>query len=278
MRSLSTDSRAADGSPSNIATNRRDRAPHCLPSHAPCALQYSAEMLARSLRNRGAFAVALALAAAWPASRPGLHRPQCEPEARGHPAHPGGARREDGALHGVPAARARLVASGEARAHRRDARDEHSPALLGERRRSRHSCSSPTTPSRFATECGGRRSPMCSSSRGTRAATSSGRSIASIRDAKEPVLLTDPARANSPAAINRARNRLLVTSTDVDKTSGPRENPTLDLALVDPLAPDKNVEDRHVAGHRLGGFLVLVRRPAARAGRSSSRSPKATSG
>jgi len=57
--------------------------------------------------------------------------------------------------------------------------------------------------------------------------------------AREPILLTDPARIHTPAEMNRARNRLLITSTDVDKTSGPRENPTLDLALVDPLAPDK---------------------------------------
>jgi hypothetical protein len=53
--------------------------------------------------------------------------------------------------------------------------------LFSSSRRSRSSCSSPTTPSRFVTECGGRRSPMCSSSRGTWAAMSSGRSIASTR-------------------------------------------------------------------------------------------------
>jgi dipeptidyl aminopeptidase/acylaminoacyl peptidase len=53
---------------------------------------------------------------------------------------------------------------------------------------------------------------------------------------KEPVLLTDPARTHRPIAINRARNRLLVGSTDLDKT-GRRENPTLDLSLLDPLNP-----------------------------------------
>jgi dipeptidyl aminopeptidase/acylaminoacyl peptidase len=55
--------------------------------------------------------------------------------------------------------------------------------------------------------------------------------------AKEPVLLTDASRINRPAAMNRARNRLLVTVADVDRTSGPRENPTLDLVLLDPLDP-----------------------------------------
>ena len=59
---------------------------------------------------------------------------------------------------------------------------------------------------------------------------------------REPVLLTDAARANSAAKLNRARNRLLVTSTDVDKNAGTRENPTLDLTLLDPLAPDKKAK------------------------------------
>src|SRR4029450_5508836 len=53
---------------------------------------------------------------------------------------------------------------------------------------------------------------------------------------KEPVLLTDPARTHRPIATNRARNRLLVVSTDLDKT-GRRENPTLDPSLLDPLDP-----------------------------------------
>ncbi len=55
--------------------------------------------------------------------------------------------------------------------------------------------------------------------------------------AKEPVLLTDPARTHRPLALNRARDRLLVASTDVDKAGGRRENPTLDVTLVDPLDP-----------------------------------------
>ena len=54
--------------------------------------------------------------------------------------------------------------------------------------------------------------------------------------AKEPILLTDSARQHQPLAFNRARDRLLVGSTDVDKAGGRRENPTLDVALVDPGA------------------------------------------
>jgi dipeptidyl aminopeptidase/acylaminoacyl peptidase len=53
----------------------------------------------------------------------------------------------------------------------------------------------------------------------------------------QPVLLTDPARTNQLVAVNRARDRLLLTSTDVDSTTGRRENPTVDLVLLDPLAP-----------------------------------------
>src|SRR5207248_10052564 len=44
-----------------------------------------------------------------------------------------------------------------------------------------------------------------------------------------PVLLTDPNRKHEAAAINSARDRLLVESTDVDK-AGKREKPTLDLS------------------------------------------------
>jgi dipeptidyl aminopeptidase/acylaminoacyl peptidase len=71
---------------------------------------------------------------------------------------------------------------------------------------------------------------------------------------KEPVLLTDSARANSPAAVNRARTRLLVTSTEVDQVSGRRENPTLDLALVDPLAPEKKSKIATLPGTAWGDF------------------------
>ncbi|HKP67149.1 MAG TPA: prolyl oligopeptidase family serine peptidase [Casimicrobiaceae bacterium] len=56
--------------------------------------------------------------------------------------------------------------------------------------------------------------------------------------ASEPVLLTDAARKNELAGITHARDRLLVESTDLDKT-GRREDPTVDLSLVDPLDPAK---------------------------------------
>ena len=52
-----------------------------------------------------------------------------------------------------------------------------------------------------------------------------------------PTLLTDPERIHRPVAVNRARDRLLLASTDVDKSAGRRENPILDLVLMDPLAP-----------------------------------------
>ena len=54
----------------------------------------------------------------------------------------------------------------------------------------------------------------------------------------EPVLLTNPNRQHSVAAITTARDSLLVLSTDLDKT-GKRENPTLDLTLLDPFAAAK---------------------------------------
>ncbi|MFI4924952.1 MAG: S9 family peptidase, partial [Vicinamibacteria bacterium] len=55
--------------------------------------------------------------------------------------------------------------------------------------------------------------------------------------AKEPVLLTDANRQHQALAVTRARDRLLIGSTDVDKTGGRRENPTLDVTLLDPLNP-----------------------------------------
>ncbi len=55
--------------------------------------------------------------------------------------------------------------------------------------------------------------------------------------AAEPALLTDATRTHQPVGVNRARDRLLVASTDVDKAGGRRENPTVDLTLMDPLAP-----------------------------------------
>ena len=68
------------------------------------------------------------------------------------------------------------------------------------------------------------------------------------------MLLTDPVRANSAVATNRARNRLLITSTDVDRTTGRRENPTLDLSLVDPLAPGKARKIATLPGTGWGEF------------------------
>lgn len=55
--------------------------------------------------------------------------------------------------------------------------------------------------------------------------------------AKAPVLLTDDSRQHQILAINRARDRLLVGSTDVDQPGVRRENPTLDVTLLDPLDP-----------------------------------------
>ena len=56
--------------------------------------------------------------------------------------------------------------------------------------------------------------------------------------AAQPVLLTDAARKNELVGITHARDRVLVESTDLDKT-GRREDPTVDLTLVDPLDPTK---------------------------------------
>ena len=55
--------------------------------------------------------------------------------------------------------------------------------------------------------------------------------------AKEPLLLTDASRVHQALAVNRARDRLLIGSTDVDRSGGRRENPTLDVTLIDPLDP-----------------------------------------
>jgi dipeptidyl aminopeptidase/acylaminoacyl peptidase len=51
---------------------------------------------------------------------------------------------------------------------------------------------------------------------------------------KAPVQLTDATRKHELGAITHARDRLLIRSTDTDRT-GRREHPTLDVALVDPL-------------------------------------------
>src|SRR5947207_8646259 len=54
-----------------------------------------------------------------------------------------------------------------------------------------------------------------------------------------PALLTDATRKNTSAGLTHARDFLLLESTDVDK-AGKRENPTLELSLLDPLDPPKS--------------------------------------
>ena len=54
-----------------------------------------------------------------------------------------------------------------------------------------------------------------------------------------PVLLTDPARKHDPSGFAHARDRLLVSSTEVD-TAGKRANPDTQLSLLDPLDPAKS--------------------------------------
>ena len=71
--------------------------------------------------------------------------------------------------------------------------------------------------------------------------------------ASVPVLLTDAARKNEPAGITHARDRLLVDSTDLDKT-GRRENPTLDLSLIDPRDPAKARKIATLPGTGWGDF------------------------
>jgi len=53
-----------------------------------------------------------------------------------------------------------------------------------------------------------------------------------------PVLLTDPARKHDAGGFTHARDRLLVSTTEVD-TAGKRENPVTELSLLDPLDPAK---------------------------------------
>ena len=62
--------------------------------------------------------------------------------------------------------------------------------------------------------------------------------------ASEPVVLTDTARRHAPHSLTHARDRILVTSMDVDRNAGSREQPTLDLRLLDPLRPQ---DAKHVA-------------------------------
>ncbi|MEO7499652.1 MAG: prolyl oligopeptidase family serine peptidase, partial [Casimicrobiaceae bacterium] len=68
-----------------------------------------------------------------------------------------------------------------------------------------------------------------------------------------PVLLTDANRKHQVGGVTRARDYLLLESTDVDKT-GKRENPTLDLTLLDPLAPGVSRKLATLPGTGWGDF------------------------
>ena len=56
--------------------------------------------------------------------------------------------------------------------------------------------------------------------------------------AAAPLLLTESTRQHRMLGLNHARDRLLVGSVDVDRAAGRRDSLALDLALLDPLAPD----------------------------------------
>ena len=73
------------------------------------------------------------------------------------------------------------------------------------------------------------------------------------RGATEPVLLTDPDRRHSIETIGDGRDLLVVTSTDLDKT-GKRENPVLDVGLVDPFDPARNRRIATLPGTGWGSF------------------------
>lgn len=68
-----------------------------------------------------------------------------------------------------------------------------------------------------------------------------------------PVLLTDATRKNEFAGVTHARDRMLVDSTDVDKT-GRREDPTTDVTLVDPLQRAKPHKLATLPGTGWGDF------------------------
>ena len=71
--------------------------------------------------------------------------------------------------------------------------------------------------------------------------------------APAPIALTDATRKHELAGITHARDRLLVESTDVDKT-GRRESPTLDITLVDPLDANKARKIATLPGTGWGDF------------------------
>ncbi len=68
-----------------------------------------------------------------------------------------------------------------------------------------------------------------------------------------PVLLTDSRRKNDPEGFTHARDLLLVATTDVDAT-GKRENPELELSLLDPLDPAKSRKLAKLPGTGWGSF------------------------
>ncbi len=70
-----------------------------------------------------------------------------------------------------------------------------------------------------------------------------------------PVLLTDAIRKHAVGAITRAHDYVLLQTTDVDKT-GKRENPTLDLTLLDPLDPAKTRRLATLPGTAWGDFSI----------------------
>jgi len=70
---------------------------------------------------------------------------------------------------------------------------------------------------------------------------------------KEPVLLTDAARRNEPAGMTRTHEFILIESTDLDQ-GGKRENPTVDLSLVDPLDSSRSRKLATLPGTGWGDF------------------------
>ena len=70
---------------------------------------------------------------------------------------------------------------------------------------------------------------------------------------KPPVLITDATRKHQVAALTHARDRVLIETTDVDKT-GRRENPTVDIELLDPLDASKARRVATLPGTGWGDF------------------------
>jgi dipeptidyl aminopeptidase/acylaminoacyl peptidase len=68
-----------------------------------------------------------------------------------------------------------------------------------------------------------------------------------------PVLLTDERRKNDAESFTHERDRLLVAVTDVD-VNGRRENPSTDIALLDPLDPAKTRKVATLPGTGWGKF------------------------